>query len=142
MTTETHSLDEHRRACAGQPFRALVELHAVRHDAGALAAQIRAVRREFRAGTGRCAERLYNVWNRRGQRQEVLELDCREAMDRVVADARRRLPEGTEEDVLIRAFRLVTLGLALTASLFPEARRAMGVRTASELVADPGGREE
>lgn len=133
MTTDPGSLDEYRTACSGQPYRALVELYAVRHDPDALETQIRSTLARFTPGTARCAEELYNVWNRDGQRCEILDLDCREAMDRVVADARARLPEGTNGRALVRAFRLVTLGLALTASLFPDARRGMDVRTAREL---------
>lgn len=133
MTTEHPPTDELRDACSGQPYRALVELYAVRHDPDGLATQIRSVLRRFPPGIGRGAERFYNVWNLDGQDREVLDLDCREAMDRVVEDARRRLPGDPDGEDLLRAFRLVTLGLALTASLFPDARRSMGVRTAREL---------
>ena len=133
MSGATTSLDELRRHCAGQSYRALVELYAVRHEPPALAAQIRAVVARYTAGSARRAERLYNRWNEKGQAREFLELDCREALERVVADARDRLRHDAGEEALVRAFRLVTLGLALTASLFPEVRRDMDVRTAGEL---------
>lgn len=137
MSGGTTSLDELRRHCAGQSYRALVELYAVRHGPSALAAQIRAAVARYAAGPARRAERLYNRWNGKGQAREFLELDCREALDRVVADARERLRPDAGEEALVRAFRLVTLGLALTASLFPEARRDMEVRTAGELSSGP-----
>lgn len=137
MRTDAGSLEEFRSACGGQPYRALVELYAVRHGPDALAAQVRSARAGFSAGAGRGVEGLYNAWNYRGQQGDVLALDCREAMDRVVTDARRLLPEGAGDRTLVQAFRLVTLGLALTASLFPETRRAMGVQTAGELLKDP-----
>lgn len=133
MTIEADPNDELRAACSGQPYRALVELYAVRHDPDGLATQIRSVLHRFPPGTGRGAERFYNVWNLEGQDGGILDLDCRDAMDRLVDDARRRLPGDPDGEDLLRAFRLVTLGLALTASLFPEARRSMGVRTAREL---------
>lgn len=133
MTIEADPTDELRDACSGQPYRALVELYAVRHDPDGLEAQIRSVLHRFSPGTGRGAQRFYNLWNLKGQDREILDLDCREAMDRLVEDARRRLPGDPEGEDLLRAFRLVTLGLALTASLFPDARTSMGVRTAGEL---------
>lgn len=133
MTTDPDTLREYRSACSGQPYRSLVELYAVRHDPGSLEAQIRSTLDRFTPGAVRGAERLYNVWNRRGQRDDVLALDCRDAMDRVIADARRRLPDAADGQALVRAFRLVTLGLALTASAIPDARRQMGIRTAGEM---------
>lgn len=133
---------ELREACSGQPYRALVELYAVRHDPEALASQIRGVLGRFPPGTASGAERFYNVWNVRGQDTPVLDLDCRDAMDRLVDDARRRLPGDADDRDLLRAFRLATLGLALTASLFPDARRRMGVRTAGELSVGPAGDED
>lgn len=133
------SLDELRRHCAGQSYRALVELYTVRHEPSSLAAQIRAAVARYTAGSARCAERLYNLWNEKGQAGEFLELDCRQALDRVVADARDRLPPDAGEEALVRSFRLVTLGLALTASLFPDVRREMDVRTAGELSSGGAG---
>lgn len=140
MAGGTITLEQLRRACAGQPYRALVELYAVRHDPSSLASQIRGTVARYAAGTARCAEGLYNSWNEKGQAQGILDLDCRDALDRVVEDARGRLPGDAGEEALVRAFRLVTLGLALTASLFPEVRRAMDVSTATELSSGPDGR--
>lgn len=141
MNAEAEPPDELRDACAGQPYRALVELYAVRHDPDGLASQIRSVLHRFSPEAARGAERFYNVWNLEGQDPEILGLDCRRAMDRVVEDARRRLPGEPDGEDQLRAFRLVTLGLALTASLVPDARRAMGVRTARELRVGPIGDE-
>lgn len=141
MTSEPDSLDGYREACSGQPYRALVELHAVRHDADSLAAQIRATRGTLPPEARRGADRLYNAWNRKGQREEFLELDCTEALDRLVEDARRQWEKDPDDASLKRAFRIVTLGLALTASLFPDARHRMGIRTAAELGAGPAADE-
>jgi hypothetical protein len=134
------SLSEFRADAAGQPFRALVELYTVRHDAEGLGTEIEATLGAFGRGAARRAERLYNVWNLRGQLGDAPGTDCAEVIDRVVEDARRTLPAGVDEGDLLRCFRLVTLGLALTASLFPRARRRMGIRTAGELApgAAPG----
>lgn len=137
MTIEADSLDGFRSACSGQPYRALVELYAVRHDPDELGSQIRSTLGGFGPRSGRRAEGLYNAWNLEGQSEDVLDLDCRDAMDRVVGDARRTLPDDADARDLLRAFRLVTLGLALTASLFPDTRRSMGVRTAGELRVEP-----
>lgn len=141
MSARSDDARELREACSGQPYRALVELYAVRHDPGGLETQIRSVLARFSPGAARGAERFYNLWNLLGQDPELLDLDCRDAMDRLVEDAGRRLPGDPDERDLLRAFRLVTLGLALTASLFPDARRGMGVRTADELRVGPAGDE-
>lgn len=140
MTNEADP-QELREACSGQPYRALVELYAVRHDPEALASRIRSELARFPTGAADDAERFYNVWNLRGQQPGMLDLDCRDAVDRLLEDARRRLPDEPADRDLLRAFRLATLGLALTASLFPDARRRMDVRTARELSVGPAGDE-
>lgn len=141
MRPDSDPPEEIRDACSGQPYRALVELYAVRHDPDGLASRIRSVLHRFSPGAARGAERFYNVWNLEGQDPGILDLDCREAMDRIVEDGRRRLPGDPDGEDLLRAFRLVTLGLALTASLVPDARRAMRVRTARELRVGSAGDE-
>jgi len=134
------SLSEFRADAAGQPFRSLVELYTIRHDAEGLGTEIEATLGSFDRRTAPRAERLYNVWNLRGQLGDAPGTDCAEMIDRIVEDARRTFPSGVGQDDLLRSFRLVTMGLALTASLFPRARRRMGIRTAGELApgAAPG----
>lgn len=143
MTHGDDTLREIRQDCAGQPFRCLVELYTVRHRPEELAADIRASLSHLSGPRARAAARLYNRWNLRGQDPAFLELDSREALRRVERDALREFPadaSGEDEEVL-EALRLVTLGLALTAALFPGARRRMGVRTAPEMAGRPDAGE-
>lgn len=134
----TTTLSEFRADAAGQPFRFLVELYTIRHDAQGLATQIETLLSALPAG----AERLYNAWNLRGQLGDAPGTDCAEMIDRVVDDARRLLSPKAGEEELLGAFRVVTLGLALTATLFPASRRRMEIRTARELAPDSSPGEE
>lgn len=137
-------LEEYRRQCRGQPYRELVELYAVRHDPGQLAAEVRGEHACFPPALAREVAALYNRWNREGQRPDIMAMECHEALEQVVDTARDRLGEVADDGgepsdrTLLRTFRLLTIGLALTAAVFPEARADMDVRTAGELAGVPG----
>lgn len=130
------SLEEYRRECAGQPYRALVEFHVVRHAPDELVPEIRGTLARLSDLPRDVAAGYFNKWNVKGQHREVRELDCAEALDLMVRDARRLLRErglGDGEDRLLLLFRLATLGVAFTAARHGDVRRRMGIRNAPEL---------
>jgi len=128
---EPIKLGELRDGMWGKPYNALIRYHIRRQKPEELAMAIQGTKELLPPVMIGSLEKFSDRWKSRAYVADFWREDCAKVLDEVTSDARDMLHKAglTEEDeTLFNLFQLVTLSLALAASVQPELRKFAGIK--------------